>query len=47
MEMEQEHEKVEETYVVDDPWNVHATRRVEKLQDEWMPPLESPKNLPT
>ena len=34
------------TYVVDDPWNVHATWRVEKLQDEWMPPLESPKNLP-
>jgi len=25
MEMEEEHEKVEETYVVDDPWNVHAT----------------------
>jgi len=24
MEMEEEYEKVEETYVVDDPWNVHA-----------------------
>jgi len=25
MEMEEEYEKVEENYVVDVPWNVHAT----------------------
>jgi len=31
------------TYVVDDPWNVSRHLKVEKLQDEWMSPLESPK----
>jgi len=44
--MEEKNEELKKTYVVDDPWNVHATWRVEKLQYEWMPPIESPKNHP-